>query len=50
MAKEKGNLEVKHFVSQAGQNQYLLISGNEAATIDVSGALMSPGQLKALVT
>jgi glyoxylase-like metal-dependent hydrolase (beta-lactamase superfamily II) len=41
MAKEKSNLEVKHFVSQSGQNQYLLICGSEAATIDVSEAIES---------
>lgn len=39
MAKNKGNLEVKRFVSDQGKNQYLLISGNEAAVIDVSEAV-----------
>ena len=39
MAKNKGHLEVKRFVSDQGQNQYLLISGNEAAVIDVCDAV-----------
>jgi len=39
MAKNKGHLEVKRFVSDQGKNQYLLISGNEAASIDVSDAV-----------
>ena len=39
MAKHKGHLEVKQFVSDQGKNQYLLISGNEAAAIDVSDAV-----------
>ena len=39
MAKSTGHLEVKRFVSDQGKNQYLLISGNEAAVIDVSDAL-----------
>ena len=39
MAKNKGQLEVKRFVSDQGKNQYLLISGNEAASIDVSDAV-----------
>ncbi len=39
MAKSKGNLEIKQFVSPSGQNQYLLISGSEAATIDVGEAI-----------
>ena len=39
MAKNKGHLEVKRFVSDQGKNQYLLISGNEAAVIDVSDAV-----------
>ncbi len=43
--KDKGNLEVKHFVSQSGQNQYLLISGRETATIDVSEAIDEVGQI-----
>lgn len=38
MAKNKGKLEVKQLVSTKGKNQYLLISGSEAATIDVSDA------------
>jgi glyoxylase-like metal-dependent hydrolase (beta-lactamase superfamily II) len=39
MAKNKGHLEVKRFVSDQGKNQYLLISGSEAAVIDVSDAV-----------
>jgi glyoxylase-like metal-dependent hydrolase (beta-lactamase superfamily II) len=39
MAKNKCHLEVKRFVSNQGKNQYLLISGNEAAVIDVSDAV-----------
>ena len=39
MAKKDGSLEVKRFVSDRGKNQYLLISENEAATIDVSDAV-----------
>ena len=39
MAKHKGHLEVKQFVSDQGKNQYLLISDNEAAAIDVSDAV-----------
>lgn len=39
MVKNKGQLEVKRFVSDKGKNQYLLISGNEAAVIDVSDAV-----------
>ncbi len=39
MAKNKGNLEVQPFSAPSGQNQYLLISGNEAATIDVGEAI-----------
>ena len=39
MSKKKSDLQVKHFVSSSGQNQYVLISGSEAATIDVSEAL-----------
>ena len=42
--KNKGNLEVKLFVSQSGQNQYLLISGRETATIDVCEAIDEVGQ------
>jgi glyoxylase-like metal-dependent hydrolase (beta-lactamase superfamily II) len=45
MAKHKGHLEVKHFVSDQGKNQYLLISGNEAAVIDVSDAVDEVGKL-----
>ena len=39
MAKNKGHLKIKRFVSDQGKNQYLLISGNEAAVIDVSDAV-----------
>ena len=45
MAKNKGHLEVKRFVSDQGKNQYLLISGNEAAVIDVSDAVDEVGKL-----
>ena len=45
MAKNKGHLEVKRFVSDQGQNQYLLISGNEAAVIDVSDAVEDVARL-----
>lgn len=38
MAKHKGHLDVKQFVSEQGKNQYVLFSGNEAAVIDVSDA------------
>ena len=39
MAKNKGHLDVKHFAAPSGQNQYLLISGSEAATVDVGEAI-----------
>ena len=39
MAKSKGHLDVKRFVSDRGKNQYLLVSGNEAAALDVSDAV-----------
>jgi glyoxylase-like metal-dependent hydrolase (beta-lactamase superfamily II) len=39
MAKNKGHLEVKRFVSDQGKNQYLLISNDEAAVIDMSDAV-----------
>jgi len=45
MAKNKGHLEVKRFISDQGKNQYLLISGNEAAVIDVSDAVDEVGKL-----
>ena len=45
MAKNKGHLEVKRFVSDRVKNQYLLISGNEAAVIDVSEAADEVGKL-----
>lgn len=45
MGNDKGALEVKRFVSDKGKNQYLLISGNEAAVIDVSAAVDAVGQI-----
>ena len=45
MAKNKGHLEVKQFVSDQGKNQYLLISDNEAAAIDVSEAVDEVGRI-----
>jgi len=45
MAKHKGHLEVKQFVSDQGKNQYLLISDNEAAAIDVSDAVDEVGRI-----
>jgi glyoxylase-like metal-dependent hydrolase (beta-lactamase superfamily II) len=45
MAKNKGHLEVKRFVSNQGKNQYLLISGNETAVIDVSDAVDAVNRL-----
>jgi len=39
MENDKGDLEVKHFVSDKGKNQYLLISDSEAAVIDISDAV-----------
>jgi len=45
MAKNKGHLEVKRFISDQGKNQYLLISGNEAAVIDLSDAVDEVGKL-----
>jgi glyoxylase-like metal-dependent hydrolase (beta-lactamase superfamily II) len=45
MAKNEGHLEVKRFVSDQGKNQYLLISGHEAAVIDVSDAVDDVGKL-----
>ncbi len=44
MAKNRGHLEVKRFVSHQGKNQYLLISGAEAAVIDVSDAVDAVGR------
>lgn len=45
MAKNKCNLEVKQFVSSKGKNQYLIISGSEAAAIDVSDAGEAIGKI-----
>ena len=39
MAKNKGRLDIKRYVSDKGKNQYLLISGHEAAALDVSTAV-----------
>lgn len=44
MTKIKTNLEVKHFISPSGQNQYLLINEGDAATIDVSEAVDDVGR------
>jgi glyoxylase-like metal-dependent hydrolase (beta-lactamase superfamily II) len=44
MAKNRGHLEVERFVSHQGKNQYLLVSGAEAAVIDVSDALEAVGR------
>jgi glyoxylase-like metal-dependent hydrolase (beta-lactamase superfamily II) len=38
MKKKKSNLIIKHFESPNQKNEYLLIDGNEAATIDISHA------------
>ena len=45
MKTDKGDLDVKRFISDKGKNQYLLISGNEAAVIDVSDAFDSIGEI-----
>lgn len=45
MSKNKDKLEVKHLVSTKGKNQYLLISGSEAAAIDVSDAGAEIGKI-----
>jgi glyoxylase-like metal-dependent hydrolase (beta-lactamase superfamily II) len=45
MPRNRGHLEVKRFVSDHGKNQYLLISGNEAAVIDISDAVDEVGKL-----
>ena len=45
MENDKGALDVKRFVSDKGKNQYLLISDNEAAVIDVSDAFDSIGEI-----
>ena len=42
---DKGALDVKRFVSDKGKNQYLLISANEAAVIDVSDAVGEVGKI-----
>ena len=38
MKNKQGQLIIKHFESPNRKNEYLLISGNEAATSDVSSA------------
>jgi glyoxylase-like metal-dependent hydrolase (beta-lactamase superfamily II) len=45
MENDKGALDVKRFVSDKGKNQYLLISANEAAVIDVSDAVGEVGKI-----
>ena len=45
MQNDKGDLDVKRFVSDKGKNQYLLISANEAAVIDVSDAVDDVGKI-----
>jgi hydroxyacylglutathione hydrolase len=38
MKKKKSNLIIKHFESPHQKNEYFLIDGNDAATIDISNA------------
>ena len=45
MNKNEGHLDVKRFVSDKGKNQYLLISGKQAAVIDVSDAVDDVGKI-----
>ena len=45
MKTDKVDLDVRRFVSDKGKNQYLLISGNEAAVIDVSDAVDDIGEI-----
>ena len=45
MLNDKCDLDVKRFVSGSGKNQYLLISGKEAAVIDVSDAADDVGSI-----
>ncbi len=45
MKTDKGDLDVRRFVSDKDKNQYLLISGNEAAVIDVSDAVDGIGEI-----
>ncbi|MGD8881196.1 MAG: MBL fold metallo-hydrolase [Desulfobacterales bacterium] len=45
MINDKGDLEIKHFVSDKGKNQYLLISGSQAAVVDVSDAVDEVGKI-----
>jgi hydroxyacylglutathione hydrolase len=47
MPKDKGHLDIKRFISDKGKNQYLLISGSEAAVIDVSNAVDDVGKIVA---
>ena len=39
MQRNRAKLDVRRFVSEKGKNQYLLISGSEAAVVDVSAAV-----------
>ena len=43
MKKTDGNVSIQRFVSRSGKNQYLLTSGGESATIDVSDATAEVG-------
>ena len=45
MQKKQGDLDVRHFVSDKGKNQYLLISSSEAAVIDISDAVDEVGKI-----
>jgi glyoxylase-like metal-dependent hydrolase (beta-lactamase superfamily II) len=45
MENNKEDLEVKRFESDKGKNQYLLISGKQAAVIDVSDAVDDVGKI-----
>lgn len=45
MAKIKDRMEIRQFVAPSGQNQYLLISGHEAATIDICQAIEDVGHI-----
>ena len=44
MVKTSGHLEVKRFISHQGKNQYLLISGAEAAVVDITDAVEAVGR------
>ena len=45
MKRNKTQLHIKHFESPDQKNEYLLISGQEAAAIDVSGAYDEVGRM-----